>query len=58
MCRRSIVPFTRDTGRPDPQLDDAISEYASLLDEMGYPEKRVLARRQEIATKYGFSLGA
>ena len=59
LMRRAVevlYAFTRDTGGQHPQLDDATSDYAELLDEMGYPEKQILARLQEIATSYGFSV--
>jgi tetratricopeptide (TPR) repeat protein len=49
--------FRRDTGHEHPHLIAAIGNYANLLQQMGYSEKQVGGRLQEIAAKYGFLIG-
>jgi tetratricopeptide (TPR) repeat protein len=43
--------FTRDTGHEHPHLLGAIGNYSDLLLQMGYTEKQVHERLQEIAAK-------
>jgi tetratricopeptide (TPR) repeat protein len=51
-----LLQFRRDTGHEHPHLNYALRNYASLLQEMGYFQKQVLARLRDLAAKYGVSL--
>jgi hypothetical protein len=60
LMRRAIeiyLKFTRETGHEHPNLRAVFGNYEGLLQQMGYSEEQVRARLQEIAAKYGFSLG-
>ena len=49
--------FTRDNGHQHPHLQQVITNYAVLLAELGFSLEEVHAKLNEIANKYGFSLG-
>jgi tetratricopeptide (TPR) repeat protein len=49
--------FTRSAGHEHPHLRTANGNYAMLLHQMGYTNKQTSAKLNEIANRYGFSLG-
>jgi tetratricopeptide (TPR) repeat protein len=44
-----LIEFTRKTGHPHPHLQDAIDNYAGLLDKMGYSKEEITAKLKELA---------
>ncbi len=46
-----------DTGRPHPQLNNAISNFVRLLMQMGLSQEEAVAQVNELGRKYGLQLG-
>lgn len=44
--------FTRATGHPHPNLQDAVNNYAGLLQEMGRSREQILASLREMAPEF------
>ena len=51
------LQFKHDTGHEHPNFRTVFGNYVALLGEMGYTERQVRARLQEIAAECGFSIG-
>ncbi len=52
-----LLKFTRDTGHQHPELQLAVDNYASLLQETGCRNEQARAKLNQIANKYGLSIG-
>ena len=53
-----FLQFTRATEHEHPHLGDAFNSYAGLLAAMGRSETEIKARLEEVARRFGFSLGS
>ncbi|WP_306535224.1 tetratricopeptide repeat protein [Geobacter sp.] len=47
-----FLTFTRTTGHPHPHLQDAVNNYAGLLQQMGRSEEHILATLQQMAQEF------
>jgi tetratricopeptide (TPR) repeat protein len=52
-----LAKFRRDTGREHEHFGAILDQYVTLLTQMGYREEQVRAKLNEIANRYGLSLG-
>jgi len=52
----SLLSVSRSMGRPHPNLDGVIENYAELLRAMGFSREKIIAKLNELGHEFGFRL--